>query len=100
MNPRVLVTMDTNEKLHVIDVRSEEELEVIFYLNKLKNVFAKCNLLILPHYFFIKLLSLITKMLSKDDLSYILIFSSFFLNRLFSIKNLDNFFSVGVTKNI
>lgn len=43
MNPRVLVTMDTNEKLHVIDVRSEEELEVIFYLNKLKNVFAKCN---------------------------------------------------------
>lgn len=45
MNPRVLVTMDTNEKLHVIDVRSEEELEVIFFLNKLKNVFAKCNLL-------------------------------------------------------
>uniref|UniRef100_K1R9K0 Vacuolar protein sorting-associated protein 8-like protein n=1 Tax=Magallana gigas TaxID=29159 RepID=K1R9K0_MAGGI len=29
MNPRVLVTMDTNEKLHVIDVRSEEELEVL-----------------------------------------------------------------------
>ena len=28
MNPRVLVAMDTNEKLHVIDVRSEEELEV------------------------------------------------------------------------
>lgn len=80
MNPRVLVTMDTNEKLHVIDVRSEEELEVItgIYLNKLKNIFAKCNLLILPHYFFIKLLSLITKMLSKDDLSYILIFSRFF----------------------
>lgn len=53
MNPRVLVTMDTNEKLHVIDVRSEEELEVIFYLNKLKNIFAtcKCNLVILPHYF-------------------------------------------------
>ena len=25
---RVLVAMDTNEKLHVIDVRSEEELEV------------------------------------------------------------------------
>lgn len=51
MNPRVLVTMDTNEKLHVIDVRSEEELEVIFYLNKLKNIFVKCNLVILPHYF-------------------------------------------------
>lgn len=74
MNPRVLVTMDTNEKLHVIDVRSEEELEVIFYLNKLKNVFATCNLLILPHYFLVKFLSLIMKM-SKDDLSYILIFS-------------------------
>lgn len=78
MNPRVLVTMDTNEKLHVIDVRSEEELEVIFYLNKLKNVFATCNLLILPHHFFIKFLSLIMKMLSKDYLSYILIFSRYF----------------------
>lgn len=54
MNPRVLVTMDTNEKLHVIDVRSEEELEVIFYLNKLKNVFAISNLLILPNYILIK----------------------------------------------
>ena len=28
MNPRTLVTMDTKEKMHVIDVRSEEELEV------------------------------------------------------------------------
>lgn len=78
MNPRVLVTMDTNEKLHVIDVRSEEELEVIFYLNRLKNVFAISNLVILPHYFLIKFLSLIMKMLSKDDLSYILIFSRYF----------------------
>lgn len=77
MNPRVLVTMDTNEKLHVIDVRSEEELEVIFYLDKLKNVFAKCNLLILPHYFLIKFISLIMKMLSKDYLSDILIFSRY-----------------------
>ncbi|CAG2222530.1 VPS8 [Mytilus edulis] len=29
MNPRTLVAMDTKEKIHVIDVRSEEELEVI-----------------------------------------------------------------------
>ncbi|XP_064597923.1 vacuolar protein sorting-associated protein 8 homolog [Liolophura sinensis] len=29
MNPRTLVCLDTAEKLHVIDVRSEEELEVI-----------------------------------------------------------------------
>ncbi|KAJ8320304.1 hypothetical protein KUTeg_001891 [Tegillarca granosa] len=29
MNPRTLVTIDTTEKIHVIDVRSEEELEVI-----------------------------------------------------------------------
>ncbi|XP_071103447.1 vacuolar protein sorting-associated protein 8 homolog [Haliotis cracherodii] len=29
MNPRTIVTLDTSEKLHVIDVRSEEELEVI-----------------------------------------------------------------------
>ncbi|KAK6181620.1 hypothetical protein SNE40_009442 [Patella caerulea] len=29
LNPRTLVTLDTSEKLHVIDVRSEEELEVI-----------------------------------------------------------------------
>ncbi|KAL3853951.1 hypothetical protein ACJMK2_013245 [Sinanodonta woodiana] len=29
MNPKTLVTLDTTEKLHVIDVRSEEELEVI-----------------------------------------------------------------------
>lgn len=35
MNPRILVTMDTNEKLHVIDVRSEEELEVIFHTQKM-----------------------------------------------------------------
>lgn len=34
MNSRVLVTMDTNEKLHVIDVRSEEELEVICQIKK------------------------------------------------------------------
>lgn len=50
MNSRVLVTMDTNEKLHVIDVRSEEELEVICHLNKLNFFYAICNLLILPHY--------------------------------------------------
>jgi len=31
MNPRTLVTMDTKEKIHVIDVRSEEELEVWKY---------------------------------------------------------------------
>ncbi|CAC5412316.1 VPS8 [Mytilus coruscus] len=29
MNPRTLVAMDTKEKIHVLDVRSEEELEVI-----------------------------------------------------------------------
>ncbi|KAL8564238.1 hypothetical protein ACOMHN_050849 [Nucella lapillus] len=29
MNPRTLVTLDKSEKLHVLDVRSEEELEVI-----------------------------------------------------------------------
>ena len=28
MNTRTLVTIDTKEKMHVIDVRSEEELEV------------------------------------------------------------------------
>ena len=28
MNPRTLVAVDTSEKIHVIDVRSEEELEV------------------------------------------------------------------------
>ncbi|XP_041374342.1 vacuolar protein sorting-associated protein 8 homolog isoform X2 [Gigantopelta aegis] len=28
-NPRTIVTLDTSEKLHVIDVRSEEELEMI-----------------------------------------------------------------------
>lgn len=38
MNPRTLVAMDTKEKIHVIDVRSEEELEVSFYVqNKKKN---------------------------------------------------------------
>ncbi|XP_014767622.1 vacuolar protein sorting-associated protein 8 homolog isoform X2 [Octopus bimaculoides] len=29
MNPRTLVTLDTTEKIHVIDVRSEEELEIV-----------------------------------------------------------------------
>ena len=29
MNPRTLVALDTKEKLHVIDVRSEEELVLI-----------------------------------------------------------------------
>ncbi|KAL5005898.1 hypothetical protein ScPMuIL_017056 [Solemya velum] len=29
MNPRTLIAVDTTEKMHVIDVRSEEELEVI-----------------------------------------------------------------------
>jgi len=28
MNTRTLVTIDTTERIHVIDVRSEEELEV------------------------------------------------------------------------
>lgn len=28
MNPRTLVTLDTTEKIHVFDVKSEEELEV------------------------------------------------------------------------
>ena len=28
MNTRTLVTIDTSERIHVIDVRSEEELEV------------------------------------------------------------------------
>lgn len=45
MNFRVFVIMDINEKFYVIDVRFEEEFEVIFFLNKLKNVFVKCNLL-------------------------------------------------------
>lgn len=82
MNFRVFVIMDINEKFYVIDVRFEEEFEVIFYLNKLKNVFVKCNLLILFYNFFIKLLLLIMKMLLKDDLFYILIFFRYFLNRL------------------
>ncbi|GAB1606858.1 vacuolar protein sorting-associated protein 8 homolog isoform X3 [Argonauta hians] len=29
MNPRTLVTLDTTEKIHVIDVKSEEELEIV-----------------------------------------------------------------------
>jgi len=36
MNTRTLVTIDTTERIHVIDVRSEEELEVssrIFYVS-------------------------------------------------------------------
>ena len=28
MNPRTLVTLDKAEKIHILDVRSEEELEV------------------------------------------------------------------------
>ena len=29
MNPKTLIAIDTSERLHVIDVRSEEELEVV-----------------------------------------------------------------------
>lgn len=74
MNFRVFVIMDINEKFYVIDVRFEEEFEVIFYLDKLKNVFVKCNLLILFYYFLIKFILLIMKMLLKDYLFDILIF--------------------------
>ena len=31
MNPRTLVCLDKSEKIHVLDVRSEEELEVCLY---------------------------------------------------------------------
>ena len=37
MNTRTLVTIDTSERIHVIDVRSEEELEV----NKERRKYSK-----------------------------------------------------------